>query len=158
MREYRSTDSDNEPLITSLKNQLLKLRHTQGYNLDLNDLDSALKCVRNALDAPQRGLLLRLLGEELRGEFEGRINNIFSNEAAMARLQIKDTAVKLQIEGNTVTSLSGVLKLNTQAIYLGEETLSNLDSPILFSKNSNQSSLSTQPLEPLNAIKSLQIS
>lgn len=88
-----------------MKNQLLKLRHTQGYNLNLNDLDSAIKRVRNALDAPQRGLLLRLLGEELRGEFEGQINNIFSNEAAMARLQIKDTAVKLQIEGNTVTSL-----------------------------------------------------
>lgn len=138
MREYRSTDSDNETLIASLRNQLLKLRHTQGYNLDLNDLDSALKRVRDALDAPQRGLLLRLLSEELRGEFEGQINNIFSNETAVARLQIKDSAVKLQIEGNAVTSLSGMLKLNTQAIYLDEETISNLDAPIFFSKNSNR--------------------
>ncbi len=129
---YRVSDADNEEIVASLKERILKLHNEGAYAMDIDDIDLVMSRIRNALDASKNDLLIRLLSDELRKEFAGQVNNIFSNKAASIQLRIKKAYTDLLIEDNAVASLDGMLKLNTRAVYLDDEIFSDLEFPYFF--------------------------
>lgn len=129
---YRNPDASTEQIITSVHEQLVALHQNDAYNIDEDDMKIAIDRIRNALNTPQSDLLRRMISEGMRKEFNGQINNVFSNDAATIRLDIKNANVLLQISDNSVTSMEGMLKLNTKAVYLDDEAMSGLDLPLLF--------------------------
>lgn len=129
---YRVSDADNEEIVANLKKRILKLYDDGAYAMDVDDIDLVMSRIRNALDTSKNDLLIRLLSEELRKEFAGQVNNIFSKKAASIRLRIKKTYTDLLIEDNAVASLDGMLKLNTRAVYLDDEIFSDLEFPYFF--------------------------
>lgn len=81
-----------------------------------------------------------VFSKKIRVEFDGQINNLFSESEATVELQIKGKTSKITINNNVATNISNKFKLNTEIIYIDDPfVLDDIDArfPLLFLNNSN---------------------
>lgn len=141
IRQYRSECIDSEQAVKLLEDRLLQMNKGGDIAIDKDELPSVLHRVKEALDIPKQELLKRLISDRVRAEFKAQINNIYTHEASNMTLRIKNNEINLKIENDIATDMSGVLKLNTQAIYLDDEAISCLDRPPFFLRHEKQSQI-----------------
>ncbi len=139
IEQYRSNNDDVDQIVKTLKHRLLDMNKAGTFGIDTEELDPVLQRIKSALDIPRQDLLMRVLSERARREFQGQINNIYSHETSRVKLRIKNNDVDIIIEDNTITTMDSMLKLNTQAVYLDDEAIFCLGLPYFFMEDQERS-------------------
>ena len=139
IEQYRSNNDDVDQIVKTLKHRLLDMNKAGTFGIDTEELDPVLQRIKSALDIPRQDLLMRVLSERARREFQGQINNIYSHETSRVKLRIKNNDVDIIIEDNTITAMDSMLKLNTQAVYLDDEAIFCLGLPYFFMEDQERS-------------------
>ncbi len=78
---------------------------------------SYLDDIVDVLNVSKENMFLRMINQAFNSEFEGSVNNVFSEEKGNIRLTIKDKTVDITIQQDEVTNVGGALRLRTEAIY-----------------------------------------
>lgn len=140
-----STNSDSiEKLLTESINEFFQDRKQKDVPIDF-DKDSYKKVairISELLSIPDEALFEIVLTSVLNNEFRGQINNLFTNAAACAKLRISGDESKINIVNNSVESISNILHLETEAVYLDDPfVLDNASSSIRIARSSHREHL-----------------
>lgn len=85
-----------------------------------NDWEGYFKRILNVINVSNQEILSTLLLKKMNAEFNGQINNIFSEESGKLELQIKNEIVSIKIEDNAIKSFSNGFQLQTEVLYLDD--------------------------------------
>lgn len=129
VEQYRTSDLPNEHIVENIKDYLIALHQSGDFEMNIEDIDSIMLRVLNALNASKDYLFTRVLTDGLKKEFDGQINNIFTNDEASISMRIKKSETHLTVKNDIVEALDGMLRLNTRAFYLDDEVFSYLEFP-----------------------------
>lgn len=98
----------------------------EKYITDSNIDDTALR-ILEILNVSDVDIFKSVLGKKIDAEFNGQINNIFSEEIGEIKLQIKNEEIKIFIKENNVINVTSRMNLHTEAVYLDDPFV--LDEP-----------------------------
>lgn len=65
-------------------------------------------------------ILKTVLSKKIYMEFDGQINNIYTEDQGNIELKIKDKMISIEVQNNKVHSISNMLNLNTEVIYIDD--------------------------------------
>lgn len=84
------------------------------------ELNKVFKRIEDILAISDNDVFISVLNKKLDVEFSGQVNNVFADASGEISLQIKNNIVAIEIEDNTVRSISENLHLNTEVIYIDD--------------------------------------
>lgn len=87
---------------------------------DGDEIADASQRIIEILEVPDESLFRAVLTRSLLNEFNGQINNIYTEAPAAVELVIKDVASKARIDNDSVVSINNILHLRTEAVYLDD--------------------------------------
>lgn len=122
MSDEQKSESDIKAALADIINGFLQ-QHERGradFDFDGDDFNRVVHRIDSILSIPDELLFRTVLTSALNDEFRGQVNNLFTNSAAYAELRIKDSTSKITIIDNSVESISDVLRLETEAVYLDD--------------------------------------
>lgn len=73
-----------------------------------------------------------VLSKKLDAEFNGQINNIFSDKNGEITLKIKDEIASISIASNSIQNISGQFRLNTEVLYIDDPFVIDEQRPPFF--------------------------
>ncbi|MGN0714106.1 MAG: ATP-binding protein [Anaerovoracaceae bacterium] len=83
-------------------------------------LDETAERIKKVLEIPDEELIQTILTRRIRSEFNGQINNIFTENAAEIGLAIQGKEAVIQIRDNTVEGVSDRFNLEKNILYLDD--------------------------------------
>lgn len=89
-------------------------------DMTLEELNEIFKRIEDILAISDNDVFVSVLNKKLDVEFSGQVNNVFADASGEISLQIKNNIVAIEIEDNTVKSISENLHLNTEVIYIDD--------------------------------------
>lgn len=113
----------SEPIV--LKNEILNsiMQYDENFEKFLGNeiIDESVERVLETLNVSSDEIFKTVLNKKLDSEFNGQINNIFSeDDIGTIELQIKDYFLNINIEDNIVTDIKNRVNLKTEAIYIDD--------------------------------------
>ena len=110
--------------IDLLNDAVMKFLMRNDYNFK-KDIIGAIhkdivKHISELISLKETEILKIVLFKKLQSEFNGQINNIYSNEGGAVELEIKGRSIHILIESNVVKEISDKFSLNTEAIYIDD--------------------------------------
>lgn len=112
---------DNPEKIKTRIAAMLKLQgEMQSDALEDRDIGSIVQRINEVLRVPHKDILRSVLEKQLNMEFNNQINNIFHEDPGEIKLQIKNKDITIPIEENRVTGVMPNVELRTEAIYLDD--------------------------------------
>ncbi|WPK10839.1 ATP-binding protein [Lysinibacillus louembei] len=88
--------------------------------LDEENLDEACKSISTILNIPSEDVIKAILNKKLEVEFNGQINNIFTQNTGSIQLTIKEFIMSISLINNIVTEVKNNMALKTEAIYIDD--------------------------------------
>ncbi len=108
----------------ALKNEILGpvLQYDENFEkyLENENINEAVKRIVEILSVSSDDIFKTVLNKKLDSEFNGQINNIFSEAAGEIKLQIKDCIVSINVLKNIVSEIENRVDLKTEAIYIDD--------------------------------------
>lgn len=98
----------------------------EKYITDSNIDDTVLR-ILEILGVSDTDIFKSVLSKKMDVEFNGQINNIFSEEIGEIKLQIKNEQIEIFIKDNNVINVTNRISLHTEAVYLDDPFV--LDDP-----------------------------
>lgn len=109
-----------------LKNEIMNsiIQYDENFEKVLaneNDIiNETIKRIMETINVSSEEIFKTVLNKKLDSEFNGQINNIFSDDKGTIELQIKDYIVKINLVDNNVTDITNKVDLKTEAIYIDD--------------------------------------
>jgi len=94
-------------------------RHSETPDND-RSFENVLNRVMNVLNISDKEFFESVLTKRFEEEFNGQINNIYTESEGMISLQIKDECATIFISDNEVTSSTNLFRLETEVVYLDD--------------------------------------
>lgn len=88
-----------------------------------------LKRLNHVLAVSDEDIMGSVLSKKLAAEFEGQINNIFTEKSGQISLKIRNRTVSIAVEDHAVQTVSGSFSLNTEVLYLDDPFV--IDGPFI---------------------------
>lgn len=95
------------------------IRKDEEYSSRLN-IDEDILRIKELLNVSDADIFRSVLKKKLDAEFNGQINNIFSDSMGEIRLQIQDEHMVVTVKENSVIAVEDSISLHTEAIYLDD--------------------------------------
>ncbi|WP_107839676.1 AAA family ATPase [Metasolibacillus meyeri] len=92
-------------------------------------LDEACKDILTILNIPNEDIIKAILNKKLDVEFNGQINNIFTEEIGLIQFSIKESIMSISLKDDSVVEVENIIPLQTEAIYI--------DNPFVLDEASN---------------------
>ena len=89
------------------------------YEID-ERIEGYISQIALALEVSDNEIIRSVLGRRLDAEFNGQINNVFTDRTGKIELSIQDRTMKVSVKDNNVRTLSGEMDLHTEAVYLDD--------------------------------------
>ena len=83
-------------------------------------LDIAIERIFVVLSVSREEILKTIIEKKLNNEFNGQINNIYSESDAIVKLIIKNEEINIKISNHEVNELNNEISLNTESIYIDD--------------------------------------
>lgn len=107
---------------------------------DPNFLDKAkskdktveLQRIGDILNISDEDIFVSVLSKKMDAEFNGQINNIFSNASGEITLKIKNDIVSILLDENVIKKVSGKFHLSTEVIYIDDPFVIDEQRPVFF--------------------------
>lgn len=87
---------------------------------DGGEIADALQRIMEILEVSDESLFRAVLTRSLLNEFSGQVNNIYTEAPAAIELVIKGVASRAKVDNDSVVSISDILHLRTEAVYLDD--------------------------------------
>lgn len=87
------------------------------FNSNVNDV---VEEIQEILKIPDERIFKSVVEKKMNLEFNGQINNIFSNRKGEVELRIKNHSVGISIENNNVVEIANHMDLHTEAVYIDD--------------------------------------
>ena len=84
------------------------------------DVEEAVGSIQDILKISDLDIFKVALEKRLKAEFNGQINNIFSDKRGKIDMQIKDEVMRVVINENSVVDIKNRIDLQTEAVYLDD--------------------------------------
>ncbi len=97
-----------------------------------NMIQGASQRILEVLQVSNDEVFKTVLNKKLDLEFNGQINNIFSEQDGQIDLQIKEQLISIEISANLVTNIKNRIDLNTEAVYLDDPFVLDAQNRIRF--------------------------
>lgn len=91
-----------------------------------------LRRISDVLDIPDEDIFLSVLSKKMDLEFNGQINNIFSDTSGKITLKIKDEIVSIDFDNNSIAAVSGKFRLSTEVLYIDDPFVIDDPRPMFF--------------------------
>ena len=101
-------------------NQVNSLFENLEYFIEADNFNEEFKRITEIILISDDEIFKTVFSKKMRTEFNGQINNLFSESEATVELQIKGKASKITINNNVTTNISSKFKLNTEIIYIDD--------------------------------------
>lgn len=117
-----SSESISEELI---KKELFELlfHDNDNPNIDIfesNEFDEYVTRIKEIIDIPDIEIFKTVLSKKINSEFNGQINNIFTDESGSINLTIKNNITYIHVSDNTIDSVDNVYGLKTEVVYIDD--------------------------------------
>lgn len=89
-------------------------------NVKKLNLEEWFSRLRNLLTIPEEDIFKAVLEKTMDGEFNGQINNIYSDKSGSIQLQIQDKTIDIRVHDNKVEDINESIPLFAEAIYLDD--------------------------------------
>lgn len=115
-----SCQNDMESLRAKILESLCHYDENIERNYEKNRTEELIRQIMQVLHVSNEDILKTVLSKKMDVEFNGQINNVFSDEEGYINLQIKDQVVSIEVSANSVTKISNKIDLRTEAVYLDD--------------------------------------
>lgn len=107
-----------------IKKDLAELLFHDG-NLNINtfennEIDDYATRIKEIIDIPDIEIFKTVISKKINSEFNGQINNIFTNENGSIDLTIKNNTSYIRISNNIIDEVQNVYGLKTEVIYIDD--------------------------------------
>lgn len=99
---------------------LYGLNETFDESIYEQDVEEAVRSIQEILKISDLDIFKAALEKRLNAEFNGQINNIFSDERGEIDIQIKDEVMQVAINEDAVVDIKNRIDLQTEAVYLDD--------------------------------------
>lgn len=112
----------NNPILIELeiRDLLTPFNGVRENNNDRDSLDETVNKIVSILNISQDDVLKTVLTKKLNTEFNGQINNIYTEQEGNIKLRIKDRSVNISVMDNKVDYVSEKFGLKTEVIYIDD--------------------------------------
>ena len=83
-------------------------------------MDGYISQIALALEVSDNEIIKSVLGRRMDAEFNGQINNVFTEETGEIELSIQDRTMKVSVKDNNIRAFSGEMDLHTETVYLDD--------------------------------------
>lgn len=109
---------------TEIKRELIDFlsRYNEFFDEDIRDedVDEAVQFIQGILKISDFDIFKVVLERRLNVEYNGQINNIFSDERGEIDIQIKDEVMQVIINEDAVVEIKNIIDIQTEAVYLDD--------------------------------------
>ena len=97
-------------------------RYDKSFEVNVKklNLEEWFSRLRNLLTIPEEDIFKAVLEKTMDGEFNGQINNIYSDKSGSIQLQIQDKTIDIRVHDNKVEDINESIPLFAEAIYLDD--------------------------------------
>lgn len=99
---------------------LFRLHETFDESICEEDVEETVRSIQDILKISDLDIFKVALEKRLNAEFNGQINNIFSDERGEIDIQIKDEMMQVVIDEDSVVDIKNRIDLQTEAVYLDD--------------------------------------
>lgn len=109
-------------------------QNDQNFPNKAKSKDRAVELLRidNILNISDEDIFVSVLSKKMDAEFNGQINNIFSNASGEITLKIKNDIVSIHLDKNSIKKVSGKFHLGTEVIYIDDPFIIDEQRPVFF--------------------------
>lgn len=97
-----------------------------------NDKQKLIESICKIMEISKKEYTISILEKIFKQEFNGQINNIFSESIAEIELRIKERAIRAEIMDDSVTAIDNEFSLNKEVIYIDDPFILDELNPIRF--------------------------
>lgn len=109
-------------------------QYDKNFEMNVQKLNMGewLSRIRNLLIIPDEEIFKAVLEKTMDVEFNGQINNIYSDKSGSIQLQIQDKTIEIRIHDNKVEDINESVPLFAEAIYLDDPFILDDNRPLFF--------------------------
>ncbi len=111
---------DSDSLKEEIFNAIYQYDKNFEKSFDNDGIEESIQRILDVLQVSNEDIFKTVLNKKLDVEFNGQINNLFSDKDGYIDLQIKDQVVSIEVSANSVTKISNRVDLRTEAVYLDD--------------------------------------
>lgn len=126
---------DNLQTLEDVKDRILEnIAQTIGVDsiADQEHFNRRVLGLYDILQIQDEDIFQRMLLRKLNIEFDGQINNIFTNDQGMIELVIKKEAVNISLAENELLDIQGKFDLSTEAVYIDDPFVLDANIPFRY--------------------------
>jgi predicted ATPase len=112
-------DTDNESIYRLLTDAVERYNEKFDFKIDIvNIAKDRLARLGDIFKVSDSDIFLKLFNHQIKNNFNGQINNLFSKEMGKISLAVKGSPIIITIRDNTLLEANAGINLDTEAIYI----------------------------------------